>query len=69
MNETMRTKTAEKIEGLFNRIRFHQSGGIAMPTGGDSLSDVLAIMPKASVSETPEASKEAGSPRKSAGQS
>ncbi len=63
-----KTKAAEKIDDLFNRIRPYQS---AMPTSQnrDSLSDVLAGMPKDLFPETPEAGKEAGPPRKSGGRS
>jgi len=50
-------KTAEKIDDLFNRIRPHQSGGISM-AGRDSLSDVLAGMPKDLFPENPDMGKE-----------
>src|SRR6059036_3656417 len=64
-----KSKTAEKIDDLFNRIRPHQSGGMSMSTGRDPLSDVLAGMPKDLFPETPEVikevTKETGSSRKS----
>jgi hypothetical protein len=56
INEKM--KMANKIDDLFNRIRPFQAGGPG-PMGRDSLSDVLAGMPKDLFPEnTPEPSNE-----------
>ncbi len=63
-----KTKAAEKIDDLFNRIRPHQSGN-PMSQTRDSYSDVLSGMPKDLFPETPEVTREVGSPRKSAGKS
>ncbi len=63
-----KSKAAEKIDDLFNRIRPHQSG-IPMPQNRDSYSDVLSGVPKDLFPENPEVTKEAGPPRKSAGRS
>ncbi len=63
-----KTKAAEKIDDLFNRIRPHQSGN-PMSQTRDSYSDVLSGMPKDLFPETPEVTREVGPPRKSAGKS
>jgi len=55
INEKM--KMANKIDDLFNRVRPFQAGG-AGPMGRDSLSDVLAGMPKDLFPETPEPANE-----------
>lgn len=58
LDETIKekTKTAEKIDDLFNRIRAHNPG-MAGP-GRDAFSDVLSGMPKELFPETPETGKE-----------
>ncbi len=63
-----KTKAAEKIDDLFNRIRPYQSG-MTMPQGRDSFSDVLSGMPKDLFPDTPEVVKETAAPKKSAGRS
>ncbi len=57
LDETIKEKSrvADKIDDLFNRIRQHNPG-IGGPTG--SFSDVLAGMPKDLFSDTPETGKE-----------
>ncbi len=50
-------KTAERIDDLFSRIKPFQSSGMGMP-GRDSLSDVLAGMPKDLFPENPDMGKE-----------
>src|SRR6266852_6552716 len=50
-------KTSERIDDLFSRIKPFQSSGMGMP-GRDSLSDVLAGMPKDLFPENPDMGKE-----------
>src|SRR5438046_4249353 len=59
LDETIKekSKTADKIDDLFNRIRIHNHG-VAGSSGRDAFSDVLSGMPKDLFSETPETSKE-----------
>jgi len=57
LDETIKEKsrTADKIDDLFNRIRPHST---AMGTTTGSFTDVLAGMPKDLFSDTPDTSKE-----------
>src|SRR6266849_952452 len=55
--EIISLKTAERTDDLFNRIKPFQSSGMGMP-GRDSLSDVLAGMPKDLFPENPDMGKE-----------
>jgi DNA repair exonuclease SbcCD ATPase subunit len=63
-----KTKTAEKIDDLLNRVRPYLSG-VPGSTGRDSLSDVLGGMPKDLFPDMPETGKEAGVTRKAAARS
>lgn len=63
-----KTKTAEKIDALLNRVRPYLSG-VPGSTGRDSLSDVLGGMPKDLFPDMPETGKEAGVTRKAAARS
>ncbi len=60
-----KTKTAEKIDDILNRIRPHISG-IPGSLAREPLSDVLGGMPKDLFLDLPETGKEAGASRKSA---
>ena len=60
-----KTKTAEKIDDLLNRIRPHLSG-VPGSMSREPLSDVLGGMPKDLFLDLPETGKEAGSSRRSA---
>lgn len=53
-----KTKTADKIDDLFARVRPHQSGGGSISSSKDPLADVLAGMPKDLFPETPDVGKE-----------
>ncbi len=63
-----KTKTAEKIDDLLNRIRPYLSG-VPGSTMREPLSDVLGGMPKDLFPDMPETGKETGAPRKSAARS
>ena len=60
-----KTKTAEKIDDLLNRIRPHISG-VPGSLAREPLSDVLGGMPKDLFLDLPETGKETGASRKSA---
>ena len=65
LDETIKEKSkiGEKIDELLNRIRPHASG-MPQGTGRDSFSDTLSSMPKDLYADTPEVTKETGTPRK-----